>query len=208
MNKLLMAFLGLYLALAPPSVAESKRRIEVLHGSLSSHAYLRPDFDYTQTSLRVGLDKKVDLFSINGRDITDVLIEVNHSHVRNWPGDYMVGVLGLFRANLLDKDAQVVPYLQLGAGILVTDTYKPKRYYIIHNKGEPDEEREAKVQENIGGPIEFNIRVSAGLEVRINRTISLLVEYVARDHISNAGMYERNDGVNGKGLVFGVKGNF
>ena len=77
---------------------------------------------------------------------------------------------------------RLIPYVDVGAGVSLTDI------------GEPD----------IGGPFEFNLQAIAGVNyfLRDNLGINISLQYL---HISSAGIYKSNHGINGLGCFLGFQ---
>ena len=80
----------------------------------------------------------------------------------------------------VDTDTRWVPYIDVNAGISLSDI------------GEPD----------LGGKFQFNEQIGLGLLCRIRERLTLNVGYRFL-HVSNAGIQEPNNGINGHMVVFG-----
>lgn len=140
----------------------------------------RMDFDFIQANVRLGW-----LLQPEKKKGTEIVFEVTNSGIIEGPGDYMGGIALLLRYNfdlLMDR---VRPFVQAGAGVVYTDAYKDR------------------TQDLIGQSIEFTLRFGAGLRFKVHRSWSFDVEGNF-EHISNAGMAERNVGVNAFGGMVGL----
>ncbi len=163
--------------------------LQLVSGALFSLRNLPPDtptLNYAQTNLRLGWmltspDTREGLFAGNWEG----LVEVSNSIVLNGFGNYLGGITGILRYNFIRPDRTVIPYVQGGLGIVYTDAYKDK------------------TQQAIGQAIEFTPQVSLGLHYRICGKWAVDLEGMLH-HISNAGMSERNNGINALGGFLGV----
>ena len=104
-------------------------------------------------------------------------------------GHFLTGPSFIVRYQFQQPGYQLVPYLQIGAGIVLDDAY--------HDRG----------QGLIGGPVEFFLQAELGFSYFINPTWSLDFE-AGYHHISNSGMYARNTGVNNFVLSLGATYHF
>lgn len=146
----------------------------------------RPTLDYWQNNLRLGyimtdILKEGSLWRGNIQG----LLEVTYSTVLKGPGDHMAGITLLFRYNLLRPGWRWVPYLQVGAGVVYNDIYNDD------------------AQGLVGQALEFTPQASAGLRYMINRKWSIDLEAMFH-HVSNAGLDDRNIGVNSGGGFLGL----
>ena len=78
-----------------------------------------------------------------------------------------------------------VAYVQVGAGIVRNNIYKDENQWMI------------------GGPTEFTLRSGLGMRFVIADRWSLDAEG-ALEHISNAGLSDRNQGMNASGFLVGI----
>ena len=115
----------------------------------------------------------------------EILFELTNSVVFKGFGNYFRGFTCLARYNFFLSNPKLVPYFQIGAGVVVTDA------------------DEVLSQNAIGQSTEFNPQASLGLHYFISREWSLDAEAMYH-HVSNAGLAERNDGVNSLGGFLGV----
>ena len=95
------------------------------------------------------------------------------------------GITLLGRYNLLLPNPEWALYIQIGAGVIVNDAYKDMS------------------QSEIGQSVEFTPQGSIGLHYFMERQWTLDVEAMYH-HISNAGLAERNRGINAVGGFLGV----
>ncbi len=100
-------------------------------------------------------------------------------------GSYLAGLTLLLRYNIVPEGWRLVPYLQIGVGVLYTD---------IH---------ECPEQCAIGQWREFVEHYSLGLRWLINPRWSIEAE-AGYLHVSNADQAERNAGLNAVGVCVGV----
>ena len=162
---------------------------QVVSGALFSPVCFASEhqvFDYVQTNLRIGrmLNCPAGSDSVF-RGNLEAILELSNSHIYKGSGNYIGGVTGLVRYNFVQPDARLVPYMQGGGGIVYTDAYK-------------DESQTA-----IGQAIEFTLQASLGLHRLIGKDWSLDIEAMFH-HISNAGLSDRNHGVNAIGGFVGL----
>jgi len=136
----------------------------------------RPDLNYVMTNVRVEWMR----FAKNFRMLT----EATYSKTTTGPSGYLVGGTFLLRYDF-EPIGKLIPYAQAGAGILYTNL-----------------ERDYS-QDLVGNEIEFNPQASLGLRYAIHKKLSLDVEGMFH-HVSNAGLGDRNTGVNGIGCLVGV----
>jgi opacity protein-like surface antigen len=136
----------------------------------------RPDLNYVMTNVRVEWMR----FAKNFR----MLAEATYSKTTTGPSGYLVGGTLLLRYDF-DPIGKLIPYAQVGAGILYTNL---DRDYS---------------QDLVGNEIEFNPQASLGLRYAIHKKLSLDVEGMFH-HVSNAGLGDRNTGVNAIGCLLGL----
>jgi opacity protein-like surface antigen len=136
----------------------------------------RPDLNYVMTNVRFEWMRFAKSFRM--------LAEATYSNTTTGPSGYLIGGTLLLRYDF-EPIGKLIPYAQVGAGILYTDLYKDYS------------------QDLIGNDIEFNPQASLGFRYAIQKKLSLDVEGIFH-HVSNAGLDERNIGVNGMGCLLGV----
>lgn len=137
-----------------------------------------PDFEYTQTILRLGWmlnDPGSSRFLPDGN--WELMFELCHSTVTKGPGDYMNGFAILMRYNFISPGRKFIPYIQLGGGIVFNDVYKDRS------------------QDAIGQDLEFTPQVGFGFRYKLAKNWSFITE-LKYHHISNANLNDRNNGMN------------
>jgi len=155
------------------------RSAQVMGGYVISPVFeisSRPDLNYVMTNVRVEWMR----FEKNFR----MLAEATYSKTTTGPSGYLVGGTLLLRYDF-EPIGKLIPYAQVGAGILYTDLYKDYS------------------QNLVGNEIEFNPQASLGFRYAIHTKLSLDVEGIFH-HVSNAGLGDRNTGVNGVGCLLGM----
>ena len=167
---------------APASDPFSKGNFELefLGGGDSSTVF--PDARHPRITF-VGADLRFGLMvsNITGRGFYrgnfEILLGAFAAGVTDGPGSWLAGGCVLGRYNFVQPKARVVPYLQLAGGGLGNDVYRDH------------------TQRLIGGGFEFTLGAGVGVRFPIGRHFGLLLEgsYL---HISDAGIYPRNRGLN------------
>lgn len=105
--------------------------------------------------------------------------------LEGFAGSYLLEASILFRYNVVYPHWSIIPFFQVGAGLLYNDVYKDRD------------------QNSIGQAVEFTPQGSLGFRYLLSRRWSLDLEGMFH-HISNAGMSERNAGINASGGFIGV----
>ena len=139
----------------------------------------RPDFDYLMLNLRFSWFRHRGISS---------LMEATYSDPVRGSQGYMVGGT-LFLRYEKRLSFNVIPYIQVGIGILYNDIYRDRS------------------QDLIGNSIEFTPQGGMGFRWPIDKRTSIDTEFIYH-HISNADISERNVGVNGVGIFIGITYNF
>jgi len=158
-------------------------------GALVAHRYLiqtqREDITYVQNDLRFGwmLNTPSEKEWIL-RGNFEALFEATYSRITSGFGNYMYGFTAFIRYNFVQPDAKLLPYFQVGAGVVYTDAYKDL------------------TQKLIGQSIEFTPQGSLGLRYLLAKNWSFDAEAILH-HVSNASLDERNIGVNSLGGFVG-----
>jgi lipid A 3-O-deacylase len=178
---------------SPPGQAETVTKgqwsLQLVTGSLFSTRFPvdhEHTMDYWQTNLRLGWilndpSPKNSLFRGN----FEAILEVTNSSIYKGPGNYLGGLTAIIRYNFVQAGLKLIPYVQCGAGIVYTDAYKD------HS------------QDAIGESIEFTPQGSIGLRYLIRNNWSIDAECMFQ-HISNASLATRNDGINALGGFIGL----
>lgn len=168
---------------------EGNKTVQAGTGMLFSPVFIkthRRDLDYSMTFVRLGYfltDPSEKRFLPRGN--FEALAQVSGSLVTDGFGDYMLEYAWLLRYNVVYPNWPVFPYFQVGAGILYNDLYRDR------------------TQDLIGNSVEFTPQGSVGLRWLLGKGWSLDVEGIYH-HISNAGLGDRNVGVNAFGGFIGV----
>jgi len=138
-------------------------------------------FNYAQFNVRLGwmFSSPSDSQSIF-RGNHQAIFEVSNSYIWKGFGNYIGGITLLYRYNFVQPDTSFIPFFQAGAGVVYTNGYKEYP------------------QTAIGQAIEFTPQSSLGLSYLINKNWSAEIEFMFH-HISNAGLDERNHGINAGG---------
>ena len=168
---------------------EDRLSLQVMTGPLVSSSALGPaipDFDYWQTNVRLGWmlsspDGKGGALDGN----LEFLAELTGSLVYEGFGDYIAGVAGIIRYNVTGLHPRFVPYVQAGLGLVYTDAYQDR------------------TQTAVGQGFNFAPRAGLGFRYLLSESWSVDAEGVY-EHISNAGMDDRNGGVNAFGGFVGL----
>jgi len=142
-----------------------------------------PDFDFWQTNLRI-CRVLTDLLKQKGilRGNIEGIMEFTSSSIIKGEGSFIFGLGPIIRYNFLRPRWKIVPYFQFGGGVCYTDAY----YY-----------------EGIGQGFNFTLQLGTGFRYFIGKRYSIDFE-IRYNHISNAGMDHRNDGVNAIGATVGL----
>lgn len=164
--------------------------VQVVVGAFKGPIFVktqRPSFHFYQANFRVGfmLTNPVDSrFFFKGN--FELLPEFSFSDVNGKIDGYFAGGSLLLRYNILSiQNKRLVPYMHAGAGIVRNNIYKDM------------------TQRMIGNPTQFTLRGGVGIRFLIKDRWSLDLEG-AIEHISNAGLAERNRGMNGGGFLMGI----
>jgi opacity protein-like surface antigen len=168
---------------------EDRWSLQVMTGPLVSSSTLGPDipdFDCWQTNIRIGWmlsSPDGDGGVLDGN--LELLAELTGSLVYEGFGDYVAGIAGIVRYNVTGLHPRLVPYVQGGVGLVYTDAHQDP------------------TQKAIGQGFNFAPRAGLGFRYLLSESWSLDAEGVY-EHISNAGMDDRNAGVNAFGGFVGV----
>ncbi|HYT93544.1 MAG TPA: acyloxyacyl hydrolase [Gemmataceae bacterium] len=139
-----------------------------------------PTFEYLPVNLRLGCMVTTACGSGCLRGNLEALLELMAAPVTTGFGDVLGGPSLLLRYNFVQPHCRVVPYLQIGGGLLFTDAH------------------EDPTQKAIGQSFEFLLQAGVGCRCFLNDHCSVNAE-AGYQHISNAGLADRNLGVNALG---------
>lgn len=141
--------------------------------------------DYWQTNLRFGW-MLTDLYDKKSfwRGNFEALFEFTYSYIYKGPGNHIGGITGLVRYNFVQPHLRLVPYFQAGVGVVYTNAYKD-------------------LDSGIGQAIEFTLQSSIGARYFLKKKLSIDAEAMFH-HISNAGLADRNKGINAFGGFLGI----
>ena len=177
----------------PQGVAAAPLSVQVMSGLLKSPFLVEPsrqDLDWAQASIRFG---RPVLSEFTGRigwtGQFETLAEFNGASVCDGAGHTLGGAGALLRYRFAKPGVRWNPYVQIGAGGVISDVYKDE------------------TQGLIGQAFEFSLQAGAGLSFHLTERWSLDIEAMFV-HISNAGMSDRNVGANAGGVFFGATRRF
>jgi hypothetical protein len=167
--------------------------VEVLTGAYFCPVHMgphsTPTFDFEATDVRLGYMLSSTIWDGTMlRGNWEVLLEVTIAPVFDGPGNIVVGPSAILRRNFMEADSPWTFYLQAGGGIIYTDSYREQ-------------------QPAIGQATEFYLSAAAGCRYAIDAQWALLAEF-GYIHISNAGLAQRNGGINALGASVGVAYSF
>lgn len=145
----------------------------------------RPDIQDADLHLRYGWMLTSPAGSGCFRGNWEFLAEVFGAGVTSGPGDVIAGGTAILRYNFVHEESKWVPYFQIGAGGVYNNIYQERP------------------QRLIGQAFEFNLQGAFGLRYLINPHTACYVEAGYR-HLSNAGLADRNNGLNSIAIQTGV----
>ena len=115
----------------------------------------------------------------------EALIEISNSFITKGPGNYISGVAGDLRYNFVQPNAKLVPYVQVGVGVVLTDIHTYEDGWQLTSQA-----------------LNFTPQGSVGVRYKAGKNWSIDMEAMFH-HISNAGMGESNAGINSGGILLG-----
>ncbi len=141
----------------------------------------RPTVDYTLTEIQLGYM----LTDTSGpgfwRGNFETAVSAFGGGIFEGNGNYVAGATLWLRYNFIPRGSRFVPFAQAGAGLTETDL-------------------DRRIE---GQNFNFNLNLGAGVRYFLNPNWSLALEY-RYQHISNANLSPRNEGVNADGPVLSV----
>jgi hypothetical protein len=151
--------------------------------------HTQTNFDYTQSELRFGvmLNSPWEAGFLRGN--FEALVGIGGGAVIYGPGTGLANGDLFIRYNFVQPHAVAVPFWQLGLGLNGSDVASDHSQRVI------------------GNPLEFTLQTSLGLRILIVPRWSLDLEAIYQ-HISNAGLADRNVGVNALGGLAGTTYSF
>lgn len=157
--------------------------VQVLQGAYFSSA-LGPAIgtvNYLPVSIRHGWDLG-NPYALSGLipGNWEFVLDVTGAAIMSSYGNWFAGSSVFVRYNWADPGSPFVPYAQVGAGAFVNDAYREQ------------------TQRAIGQALEFCLHAQLGLKCFVAPNLSLDIEG-GFQHISNAGLADRNAGVNAFG---------
>lgn len=145
----------------------------------------RPTENYAGPLVQIGYMLNRPDHGADWRGNFEVVGELSGAGVFEGKGNYLASTTLWLRYNVVPPKWDIVPYLQLGAGVSLTD--------IDHRI--------------FGQAFNFNLDAAVGLRYFIKPDWSLNGEYRFQ-HVSNANMAEHNLGINAQGPVVSVSWYF
>lgn len=153
--------------------------------SQNFHRLDRPQLNDTDVHMRLGLMLNSAAGPGIWRGNFEFLIEAFGGAVVKGPGNELVGTTLVLRRNMILEGWKLVPYYQIGGGGVYSDAH---------------EERPQRI---LGSPLLFNLQAGFGARYFLRLRNALFLEFDYR-HISNAGLAERNAGLNSAVGWFGA----
>ncbi len=157
--------------------------------SINSASAARPTLDDVDAHMRVGWMLNDPMLNewLGGifRGNIELLADAFAGGIVRGPGNYLAGMSLLLRYNYLQPGWKLVPYHQFGIGFAYSDVH------------------EDVTQRLLGQEFEFNLQCGIGVRYLLSDRSALYVEGSWR-HISNAGLANRNAGLNSLGVQLGV----
>ncbi len=157
--------------------------------SINSASAARPTLDDVDAHVRVGWMLNDPMLNewLGGifRGGIELVADGFAGGIVRGPGNYLAGMSLLLRYNYLQPGWNLVPYHQFGIGFAYSDVH------------------EDVTQRLLGQEFEFNLQCGIGLRYLLSNRVALYAEGNWR-HISNAGLANRNAGLNSLGVQAGV----
>ena len=153
--------------------------------SQNFHRLDRPQLNDIDAHVRLGLILNSPGGDGIWRGNFEVLLDVFGGAIVKGPGHALAGTTMLLRRNVVLSHSKFVPYFQIGGGGVYSDAH---------------EERPQRI---LGSPLLFNLQTGFGTRFFLTEKSALFLEFDYR-HISNAGLAERNSGLNSAVGWFGA----
>ena len=145
----------------------------------------RPTLNYSSAAYRLGIMLNTPEGDGCFRGNWELMLQAFGGSVFDGPGSAFGGAAIMLRYNFVQPDSKWVPYVQIGAGGVYNDIYKD------HS------------QRLIGQAWEFDLEAALGIRYFLSERWALNLEGGYR-HISNAGLNDRNTGLNSLGASVGL----
>lgn len=162
--------------------------IQAVAGAVYSPFLINQDrttVNYVQTDVRFGWMLNTAAGASTFRGNFQALAEISNSFVIKGPGNYISGVTGLLRYNFVQPDARLVPYVQAGVGVVLTDIHKYEDGYHLTSQA-----------------LNFTPQGSVGVRYMAGKNWSIDMEAMFH-HLSNASLGDYNAGINSGGILIG-----
>ena len=145
-----------------------------------------PRFDYAPVTIRWGtmINAPQDTDALY-RGNMEVLFDLTAGYVNGSFGNYLFGPAVIGRYNFVQPNAPIIPYLQVGAGFIVTDAYK------------------YRTQDAIGQQVDARLFAGLGVHCQLRQDLFLDIEG-GYSSISNFGATDRGAGVHSLGVQVGL----
>ena len=153
--------------------------------SFGNFSDTRPHLVDVDVSLRLGWMLNTPSGDGFFRGNCEFFTELFGAAVVEGPGSGFGGLTLLLRYNFVQPDSRCVPYFQIGAGGLYNDVHESSRQHLF------------------GSPFEFNLQGGFGVRCFVAERCAIFLEADYR-HISNAGLSDRNAGMNSVGGYIGA----
>ena len=153
--------------------------------SQNFHRLDRPQLNDLDAQVRLGLMLNSPGGDGIWRGNFEVLLDVFGGAIVKGPGRALAGTTMFLRRNVVLLRSKFVPYFQIGGGGVYSDAH---------------EERPQRI---LGSPLLFNLQTGFGTRFLLTEKSALFLEFDYR-HISNAGLAERNAGLNSAVGWFGA----
>jgi hypothetical protein len=141
-------------------------------------------FNYVPVSVRQGVMLTAPEDHWWGHGNYECLFDLTFASITSKYGSWFAGPSFFLRANWVEPDCPVVPYIQIGTGAVLNDAH------------------EDQSQHAIGQILEFYQHLEVGAKWFVTPDLSLDIEGGIQ-HLSNGGLARRNYGVNMLGVAIG-----
>jgi lipid A 3-O-deacylase len=153
--------------------------------SQNFHDVFRPQMNDIDGTARLGWMLTDPIFEGTFRGNIELMGEVFGGGFVKGPADALGGVTLFFQYNFVQPERKFVPYFHVGGGGVYSDA------------------SDSQPQRELGSPSLFNVQVGFGTRFLCTQRWGLFLETNWR-HLSNAGLADRNRGLNSVSSWFGV----